>query len=114
MTLYSVYERPDAAPVAIADRFSSFAALLPPAYALAHGLWLLLVGWIGLVLVVVGIGVVAGGDAAFWSYVAAALLIGFEAPTLRRVRLGRAGWRYGSEVFAASEDLAAVAWLQRK
>lgn len=114
MTLYSVYERPDAAPVAVADRFSSFAALLPPVYALAHRLWLLLFGWIALVAAIAGLGVVAGGDAAFWSYVAAALLIGFEASTLRRVRLGRHGWRHGSEVFAASADLAAIAWLQRK
>ncbi len=114
MTLYSVYERPDAAPVAIADRFSAFAALLPPIYALTHGLWLLLVGWIALVIAIGVIGAIAGGEAAFWIYLAAALLIGLEAPTLRRLKLGRTGWRYGSEIFAAGEDEAAVAWLQRQ
>ena len=52
MTLYSIFEKPqakaakDRAPVAIAERFSWFAMLLTPLYALINGLWLLLIFWI--------------------------------------------------------------------
>ena len=39
MTLYSVFDRRlDEAPATVPDRFSWFAALLPPIWALAHGL----------------------------------------------------------------------------
>ncbi|MBK8084649.1 MAG: DUF2628 domain-containing protein [Devosia sp.] len=114
MTLYSVYDRPDASPVAVADRFSLLAALLPPVYALLHGLWLLLAGWIVLLFAIAGLSVLAGADAAFWTYVALAALIGLEAPTLRRVRLGRRGFRYRTEIVAPDEDLATLAWLQRR
>ncbi len=93
MTLYSVYARPDQAPAVVADRFSWFAALLPPVFALLHGLWLLLFAWVAIVLGTGVIGSFLGWDAAFWTYVLLALLIGFEAPTFRRVKLGRKGWQ---------------------
>ncbi|WP_374624468.1 DUF2628 domain-containing protein [Devosia sp.] len=114
MTLHSVYDRPDAAPVAVADRFSLLAALLPPVYALLHGLWLLLVAWVLLLVALTGLSALAGADAAFWIYAALAVLIGLEAPTLRRRRLGRLGFRYRTEILAPDEDLAALAWLQRR
>ena len=57
MTLYSIFEKPQGMaaknrvpvvvpPVAVADRFSWFAALFPPVFALFNGLWLLLVFWV--------------------------------------------------------------------
>ena len=60
MTLYSIFEKPQGMaaknrvpvvvpPVAVADRFSWFAALFPPVFALFNGLWLLLVFWVALV-----------------------------------------------------------------
>ncbi len=112
MTLYCVYDRPDSAPVAVADRFSVLAALLPPVFALMHGLWLLLIGWALLLVAIAGLSVLAGAEAAFWVYGALVLLIGLEAPTLRRLRLGRLGFRYRAEILAPDEDLAALAWLQ--
>jgi len=114
VTLYSVYRRQDRAPSAVADRFSWFAALLPPLYALVHGLWLMLAGWLVLVLAVVALGLFFGGDAAFWTYVLAAILIGFEASTLRRRHLGRRGWDYAGDYVAQGEDLALVEALRRK
>lgn len=113
MTLYSVYARQDRAPAAVADRFSWFAALLPPVYALVHGLWLMLLGWVVGVLALWALGLYAGGDAAFWTYILLAVLTGLEAPTLRRTWLSRHGWRYRGEIVAPDEDLAIVETLKR-
>ena len=85
MTLYSLFTRngadgPDAAPQAVAERFSWFAFLLPPVYALVHRLWL---AFLGLVVVILALGFAGrwlGGDAAFWLYGLMALWFGFEAP----------------------------------
>ena len=83
MTLYSIFEKPQAkaakhrGPVAIADRFSWLAMLVPPLFALLHGLWLLLVFWIALVI---GLGYAAriiGPDAAVALYCLVALFLGF-------------------------------------
>ena len=114
MTLYSIFDH-DApeAPAAIPDRFAWLAALLPPAFAVVHGLWLELVGFV----IAVGLIVVAsfwlGAEAGFWLYVLFAVWTGFEAPALRRGALRRRGWTYRTEVVAAGEDLAQVDWLRR-
>lgn len=114
MTLYSLYRGENQDLIAVADRFSWFAALLPPVYALVHGLWFLLLGWVVATLAVVALGLYAGGAAAFWTYILLATLLGFEAATLRRLKLGRRGWHYRGEVIAADEDLATVEALGRK
>lgn len=114
MTLYSVYERQDDAPAAVADRFSWFAAVLPPVYALANGLWLMLVGWIVLVAAIAGLGWYLGGDAAFWTYILCATLIGLEAGTLHRRALRHRGWHHTGDYLATEPDLAIVEALKRK
>jgi hypothetical protein len=113
LTLYSVYARNAGAPRVVADRFSWLAALLPPVYALAHGLWLVLLGW---VVAVVGFAVLGrwiGEDAATGFYILAAILFGFEAQRLRGTKLVRTGWSYRTDVFAADSDLAAVDYLKQ-
>ncbi len=114
MTLYSVYERQGQAPSAVADRFSWFAALLPPVYALAHGLWLLLAGWAVLVAAVVALGWFGGGAAAFWTYILLALLIGLEVGTFHRRALRHRGFAHAGDYGAAEPDLAIVEALKRK
>lgn len=113
MTLYSVYARPAQVPQVIADRFSWFAALLPPVYAIVHGTWLLLAGWVVGALLVAVIGLTLGTEAGFWTYVVFAIFIGFEATTFRRTRLGRRGWAYGGDIVAADEDLALLEAVRR-
>ncbi len=114
MSLYSVYERPNDAPTAVADRFSWSAALLPPVHALVHGLWLLLLVWIvGTVAIGVS-GLWVGSKAAFWLYVLFATLIGFEASSFRRVKTGKRGAEYRTEVIAVDEGLALVDYLKRQ
>lgn len=114
MTLYSLYRAENQEPIAVADGFSWFAALLPPLYALLHGLWLLLAGWLVLVAAVVALGVFGGATAAFWTYVLAALLIGLEAGTFHRRALRHRGWRHIGEYLATEPDLAIVEALKRK
>ncbi len=114
MTLYSVYERQDETPAVVADRFSWFAAVLPPLYALVNGLWLMLLGWVVLVAAVVALRLYGGGEAAFWTYILSAILIGFEAGTLHRSALRHRGWHHTGDYLAAEPDLAIVEALKRK
>jgi hypothetical protein len=114
VTLYSVYERPNDAPTAVADRFSWSAALLPPVHALVHGLWLLLLLWVAGTLAIAALGVVVGGEAAFWLYLLFATLIGFEAASFRRVKTAKRGGLYRTEIVAAGEDLALVDYLRQQ
>ena len=113
VTLYSVYERHNEAS-AVADRFSWFAALLPPVYALVHGLWLMLLGWVVAVAAVVALGWYGGGEAAFWTYILGAILIGFEAGTAHRRALRHRGFAYAGDYLATEPELAIVEALKRK
>ncbi len=113
MTTYAVFDR-DAkqAPAVVADRFSWFAALLPPVFALVHGLWLEFVVYFVVVMLLGAASRAIGHDAAFWIYIVFAVAIGFEAAGMRRGALRRRGWRYRTDVIAASEDLAEVEGLR--
>jgi hypothetical protein len=98
----------------VPERFSWFAAILPPIWALAHGLWLEFVVWALLVLLLGAAAPTIGGEAAFWAYVVVAAWIGFEAPALRRAALRRRGWRYRGEVVARDADLAMLEGLNAR
>lgn len=117
MTVYSIFEKPQAkaakhrAPVAVAERFSWFAMLLPPVFALVNGLWLVLVFWIALVM---GLGFasrIIGTDAAVSLYLLVAVFLGFEAPAFRRDWLAFRGYQWRGDIIAAGEDLAARDYL---
>jgi hypothetical protein len=115
MAIYSIFTRSDdPEPRAVADRFSWFAALLPPVYALVHGLWWGLLAWVAAVAGIVALGFAIGGEAGFWLYTLLAVFIGFEGGTLRRVTLGRRGFAYRGERIAAHEDQAEASWLSHQ
>jgi len=115
MTTYAVFDRnAKGAPAVVPDRFSWFAALLPPVFALVHGLWLELVAYVAVVALLSMASVWIGDDASFWIYVVFALWIGFEAAGLRRSALKRQGWNYRTDVIAAADDLAELEWLKRR
>jgi hypothetical protein len=115
VTLYSVFERSsDPAPAVIPETFSWFAALLPPVFALVHGLWLALLAYVIFVVVLGVAGLYLGAEAVTWLYVLAAILIGFEAPGFRRAKLKAQGWTWQAELVAGAEDLAQTEWLSRK
>lgn len=115
MTIYSVFERPnEIAPTVVPEKFSWFAALLPPVYALYHGLWFGLLLYIVKVAAIIVASLWLGGEAGFWLYVLMAILIGFEAAGFRRAKLKAKGWSYRSDVVAGAADLAQRDWLLRK
>jgi hypothetical protein len=104
MSVYTVHEPPswrgsaaaDAERFAfVRDGFSLWAFLLAPLWMLRHRMWLVLLGyivmWIGLEILLRIAGVSRFAVAMVGLLIA--LLIGLEAGTLRRLALGRRGWR---------------------
>ena len=117
MTLYSIFEKPQGKtakerarpltpPVAVPDRFSWLAALLPPVFAILHGLWLVGVFWVALVLGLAYISRIIGTDAATWLYVLVAAFMGFEAPAFRRDALLARGYLWRGEMVSTGADIA--------
>jgi hypothetical protein len=122
MTVYSIFEKPQekaaknrvpvlVPPVAVPERFSWTAAIVPPLFALLNGLWLLLIFWIALVAGLAYIGRVIGDDAAFWLYVLVAVFMGFEASAFRRDGLLARGFVWRGDIVSQGEDLAARDYL---
>ena len=117
MAVYTVHEPPlpgnAAAPpperfVFVRDGFSLVAALFAPLWMLRHRMWMVLLGYI---IVLAGLSallrLVQGTEAAGLGVsLLLALLIGFEAPTLRRFTLWRRGFRHVGVVVADDIDLA--------
>src|SRR6266545_7484806 len=80
--------------VFVRDGFSFWAFLLGPLWMLRHLMWLVLLGYV-VVVVALEVGQRALGvssSVTFTVSVLLALLVGFEAATLRRFTLGRRKW----------------------
>jgi len=109
MTLFAIFDpKPGKAdlPAIIPEKFSFFAAILPPVFLGAHGLWLELVAY---VVGVVALGVATpfiGEEAVVWLYLLLAMALGYAAPGLRRHALQWRGWRHRGDRVALSADLA--------
>src|SRR5690348_4661724 len=80
--------------VFVRDGFHFWAFLLAPLWMLRHRMWLeciaylLLAGGIMFALVQLGIAASAG----LWAYLLLSLLVGMEAPSMRRWKLSRRGF----------------------
>ena len=98
----------------IRDGFSWGAALMPPAWALLHLMWLEMFGWFVITLLISVTGLFIGGAAAFWLYVLFALWIGFAASDLRIAALTRRGHVPAGARIAKDEFLAEHDWLEEK
>ena len=115
MTLYAIFDpRPGRTelPEAIPEKFSWFAALLPPFFLLSHGLWLELVAWLLKLVALVVLSAFIGDGAAFLLYVTTAIWLGLAAPGLRRHALQWRGWRHRGDRVAQSADLAQLEALR--
>jgi hypothetical protein len=103
MRVYTVHEPPPKRDEASADPerfafvrdgFSLWAFLFGPLWMLRHRMWLVLLGYIGVVVVIevaellLNVSTAASAAVSFLLM----LLVGFEAPTLRRFTLGRRKW----------------------
>jgi hypothetical protein len=94
--------------VFVRDGFHVWAFLLAPLWLVAHRLWLALAGYVIVSALIGGVFYVAG--AATWlkflGGLLVALLVGFEAGSLRRWTLARRGWRTLGFVVGDDEESA--------
>ena len=113
MTLYSAFGRTGEPALAVPEKFSWAALLVPPLFALYHGLWLMLALTVLAIVAIGALATIIGGGAAFWLYVLLALWCGFAAPDLRRFTL-RKNWREDVPVAAPDADSAGVLIMRRE
>jgi hypothetical protein len=101
--------------VFVRDGFHFWAAVFAPLWLVWHRLWLALLGWIimmiALELVLVRLGV--GSGAIVVADLIIALLMGFEAASLRRWTLSRHHWRQLDVVVADDEEAAERRFFER-
>ncbi len=123
MPIYTVHAPvTNAAGVAATDRFAFvrdgfhfWAALLGPVWLVWHRLWLALIGWIA-VTVAIDVGIArlgASGTAIFLANLLIALLMGFEASSIRRWTLSRRNWRQLDIVVARNKETAERRFFDR-
>jgi hypothetical protein len=123
MPVYTVHApTADNAGVAATDRFAFvrdgfhfWAALLGPLWLAWHRLWLALIGWI-VVMIAIDVGMArlgAGGGAIFFTNALIALLMGFEASSIRRWTLSRRNWRQLDIVVADNAESAERRFFDR-
>ena len=115
MTLYAVFDSPPgkpAPPAVVPENFSWLAALLPPAFLVAHGLWLELVAFVLSVAALVVLSRFIGGGAGFLLYVLGVTWLGFAAAGLRRHALAWRGWTHRGARIAPRADLAQLEAMQ--
>jgi Protein of unknown function (DUF2628) len=116
MAVYTVHEPPrrtNSAPlpdrfVFVRDAFSLTAALFAPLWMLRHRMWLVLAGYAVVVALLAFVLRLTQAPATISVIVGVllALLVGFEAGTLRRLTLARRGFRNVGVVVADDIDLA--------
>jgi len=92
----------------VRDGFHGWAFLLAPFWLIARRLWLALVLWIVVTAAVATVLALLGASASAQSIAAfcIALLVGFEAATLRRWTLTRRGWATLGFVVGEDRDVA--------
>jgi hypothetical protein len=99
----------------VRDGFHFWAALFGPFWLAWHRLWLALLGWI-IVLAAIDFGMAAlgaGRGAIFIANILLALLMGFEAASLKRWTLSRRKWRQLDIVVADDEEAAERRFFDR-
>jgi hypothetical protein len=99
----------------VRDGFHFWAAVFGPLWLIWHRLWLALIGWIiaiaALEVALRRLGV--GSGAIFFANVIVAILMGFEAASLRRWTLTRHHWRQLDVVVADDEEAAERRFFDR-
>lgn len=99
----------------VRDGFHVWAALLGVVWLAWHRLWLALIGWIVL-MAVVDVAMVRlriGGGTILLADILLALLLGFEAASLKRWTLSRRHWRQLDIVVADDEEAAERRFFDR-
>jgi hypothetical protein len=123
MPVYTVHApTADNADIAATDRFAFvrdgfrfWAAIFGPLWLAWHRMWLALIGWI-VIMIAIEVGLArlgAGGTAIFFTNLLIALLMGFEASSIRRWTLSRRNWRQLDIVVADNEESAERRFFDR-
>lgn len=109
--LYTVHLADGAEPRFVDDGFSILALIVPPVWAIWHGLWITLGA-------IVAVGVGAAMLAVFINPIAASpinlglgLVLAFEGGAIARWELGLRGWREAGVVEAVTEEGAEELFL---
>jgi hypothetical protein len=99
----------------VRDGFHVWAALLGVLWLAWHRLWLALIGWIVLMAVVdfAMVKLRLGGGTILLTDILLALLLGFEAASLKRWTLSRRRWRELDVVVADDEEAAERRFFDR-
>jgi hypothetical protein len=99
----------------VRDGFHVWAALLGVVWLAWHRLWLALIGWIVLMAAVdvVMVRLRVGGGTILLADILLALLLGFEAASLKRWTLSRRHWRQLDIVVADDEEAAERRFFDR-
>jgi hypothetical protein len=122
MPVYTVHAPvTDGAGIAATDRFAFvrdgfhfWAAVFGPLWLVWHGLWLALIGWIAVAVAIdVGIARLASPSAISVANLLVALLMGFEASSIRRWTLSRRNWRQLDIVVARNWETAERRFFDR-
>ena len=105
--LYTVHRKGAQGLTCIGDGFSLFALILPPVWAIWHGLWLTLIAMIAILAL-----------AGFYSPFAVSpvlyglgLILALEGAAIRRAEHRMWGWREVTVVEARSEEGAEELWM---
>ena len=99
----------------VRDGFHFWAAVFGPLWLVWHRLWLALIGWIA-VMIAIDVGIArlgASGTAIFLANLLIALLMGFEASSIRRWTLSRRHWRQFDIVVARNKETAERRFFDR-
>lgn len=106
--LYTVHHKGSGEIRVIADRFDWFAFLLPPLWAVWHGLWITL----AVQVLLVALAALWAPSAALVVFYGLAVIAGFEGGAVRRAELRLRRWREAGVVEARSPEGAEELYLR--
>ncbi len=106
--LYTVHHKGSGEIQVIADRFDGFAFLLPPLWAVWHGLWITL----AVQVLLVALAALWAPSAALVVFYGLAVIAGFEGGAVRRAELRLRRWREAGVVEARSPEGAEELYLR--
>lgn len=117
MSIFTLHQHPDDASgadlVCLPDRFNWFAALFPPFWAVANGLWKVLALMIVALLAMMVLGVFFTLPLA-GLYLLGVWWLGFEANNIHSRALTKKGWGGGVDIIATDDLMSEQAYFARK
>ncbi len=95
----------------IKEKFSWFAFLLPPIWAIANNLWVELILFIAAVIFLSLLNPIIGSEASFWLYILGSFWIGVEACSILTRSKKRKGFVAMGDLLAQNDEEAFASWV---